>query len=76
MNRSKPILLVEDSQDHVFFMKRALKEASITNPFFVAGNGQEAVDYLSGTAQFGDRSKYPNAWLDLFGSQTAAEEGP
>ncbi|HUR47223.1 MAG TPA: response regulator [Candidatus Saccharimonadales bacterium] len=59
MNRSKTILLVEDSQDDVFFMQRALKEASITNPFFVVGNGQEAMDYLSGTAKFSDRSKYP-----------------
>jgi CheY-like chemotaxis protein len=68
MSHSQPILLVEDSEDDVFFMKRALKEASIINPLFVAGDGQEAVDYLSGSAQFSDRSKYPMpglVFLDL-----------
>ena len=67
MNLS-PILLVDDSEDDVFFMKRALKEASITNPLFVAGDGQAAVDYLSGTARFSDRNQYPMpalVFLDL-----------
>jgi hypothetical protein len=56
---SQPISLVDDSEDDVFFMRRALKEVSITNPLFVGGDEPTAIDYLSGTAQFSGRGKYP-----------------
>lgn len=60
MNREEPIiLLVEDSEDDVFFMRRALTKAKISFPVHVARNGQEALDYLAGEAQFSDRSRYP-----------------
>ena len=59
MNQDQPILLIEDSEDDVFFMRRALRDACISNPLFVAGDGQKAVDYLSGAAEFSDRSKFP-----------------
>ena len=53
------ILLVEDNEDDVFVMKRALKLAQITNPLQIATDGQMAVDYLSGAGEFADREKYP-----------------
>lgn len=42
------ILLVEDNEDDVFLMEQALKSAGVTNPWLVARDGQEAIDYLSG----------------------------
>lgn len=65
---SKPILLVEDNSDDAFFMKRALKDARIALPLHHASDGQEAIDYLSGTGKFQDRTKYPlpsYVFLDL-----------
>lgn len=59
MPLSKPILLVDDSEDDVFFMQRALKSAAISNPIFVAEDGLKAIDYLSGTGQFTDRTAFP-----------------
>jgi CheY-like chemotaxis protein len=53
------ILLVEDSDDDVFLMKRALKAAGVVNPLSVAGNGQEAIDYLDGAGKYADRETYP-----------------
>ena len=50
MTESVPILLVEDNEDDVFFMRRALTAASISNPVFVAEDGQKAIAYLVGTA--------------------------
>jgi CheY-like chemotaxis protein len=61
----KPILLVEDNEDDVFFMKRAAKNAEITTPFQVVMDGQEAVDYLAGSGEFADREKYPLPCLVL-----------
>jgi CheY-like chemotaxis protein len=59
MPANHAILLVEDNEDDVFLMKRALKEAGISNPLFVVEDGQQAVDYLSGIAQFADRERFP-----------------
>ncbi len=56
---SRAILLVEDNEDDVFLMERALEGASIVNPLLVAEDGQEAIDYLSGEGKFSDREKYP-----------------
>jgi CheY-like chemotaxis protein len=56
-NRS--LLLVEDNEDDVFLMKRALKGARVSNPLNVVEDGQEAVDYLAGTGKFADRANYP-----------------
>ena len=59
MTTRRAILLVEDNEDDVFLMKRALKSAGITNPLQVVEDGQRAVDYLAGKGQFSDREKYP-----------------
>jgi CheY-like chemotaxis protein len=53
------ILLVEDNDDDVFAMQRALRKAQITLPVQVVTNGQKAVDYLSGAGDYSDRNYYP-----------------
>ncbi len=55
----KSILLVEDSQEDVFFMQRALKKSGVTNPMQVVEDGQKAVEYLEGSGIYVDRSAYP-----------------
>lgn len=42
------ILLVEDSDDDIFFVSYALEKAGIHNPLAVAKNGKELVAYLKG----------------------------
>lgn len=54
-----PILLVEDNEDDVFFMKRALKNAEVTNPLHVVTDGQQAIDYMQGSGKYADRSQFP-----------------
>jgi len=56
---NQTILLVEDSEDDVFLMKRALKEANILNPLQIAVHGQHAIDYLAGTGKYADRVQHP-----------------
>lgn len=53
------ILLVEDSEDDVFIMRHALKQAQITSRVEVVTDGQMALDYLAGQGRFGDRNAYP-----------------
>ena len=66
---TKPILLVEDSSDDVFLMQRAFKQAGHTDPLLVVEDGQQAVDYLSGKKEFGDRKKFPLPALILLDSK-------
>jgi CheY-like chemotaxis protein len=56
---SSIFLLVEDNEDDAFFMRRAFQDAGIKNPLHVVTNGEEAIDYISGTSDFADRQRYP-----------------
>ena len=62
---SKTILLVEDEENDVFFLKNAFKEVGILNPLKVAQDGQEAMDYLSGRGDYADRARFPLPSLTL-----------
>jgi CheY-like chemotaxis protein len=59
MGSPPSLLLVEDNDDDVFLMSRALRSAAIDRPLQVIPDGQHALDYLSGTGAFADRSLYP-----------------
>jgi CheY-like chemotaxis protein len=54
-----PLLLVEDNEDDAFLMKRSLRAAGVDQPLHVAQDGQQAIDYLAGRGEFGDRQRYP-----------------
>jgi CheY-like chemotaxis protein len=53
------LLLVEDNEDDVFLMRRALKEAGIKNPLQLVEDGQAAIDYLEGNGAYRDRTLFP-----------------
>jgi CheY-like chemotaxis protein len=55
----RPILHVEDNENDVFLLNRALSIADIAHPIQVVRNGAQAVDYLEGAAPFADRRNYP-----------------
>ena len=54
-----PILIADDDENDVFFVRRAIERVGLRNPFFVAHDGQEAIDYLQGTPPYEDRAQYP-----------------
>jgi len=53
------ILLVEDNEDDVFLMERALEKASIERPMHVAQDGRQALEYLQAVGQYADRNSFP-----------------
>jgi CheY-like chemotaxis protein len=61
----KPVLLVEDNDDDIFFMRRAFRNASIANPMVVMQDGQSAIDYLGGQGPFANRTEHPLPGLVL-----------
>jgi len=46
--KDRAILLVEDNQDEILLMQRALKENKITNEVVVVEDGEAAIDMLHG----------------------------
>ena len=59
MGTDRAILLVEDNEDDIFLMKRALQGARVRNRLYVVEDGQAAQDYLAGMGEYADRSSYP-----------------
>lgn len=63
---SRAILLVEDNEDDVFFLRSAMKKAGWTHELLVASNGQEAIDLLKRyVAGEGSLSRLSLVLLDL-----------
>src|SRR5687768_15709889 len=57
--RADLILIAEDNEDHVFFLRRALQKGKVLNPVFVVSDGEETIAYLKGEGKFADRYEYP-----------------
>ena len=60
---TRNLLLVEDSEDDVFLLKRALARHPNLRVVGWAENGNIAISYLSGTDGFADREQHP--WPDI-----------
>jgi CheY-like chemotaxis protein len=56
-------------------MQRAFVQAEIANPLKVARDGQEAIDYLSGTGPYADREKFPLPILVLLDLKMPRKSG-
>jgi CheY-like chemotaxis protein len=57
------VLLVDDSEDDVFLLKRALAPHSNLRVVGWAEDGGAAIDYLSGKGEYSNRKEHP--WPDL-----------
>lgn len=72
---NETILLVEDNEDDIFALRRAIKKAGIANPLRVATDGQQAVDYLVATAEPASREKHPLPFLVLLDLKLPYRDG-
>jgi DNA-binding response OmpR family regulator len=61
----RTILLVEDEEDDVFFLRRAMEKAGMVDSIQVACNGQEAIEYFQGVGKFTNREEFPLPYLVL-----------
>jgi len=65
IGRPARILLVEDSPSDVAMIRAALREGHIANDMHVAGDGEEALEYLFRRGQFRDARRPDLILLDL-----------
>jgi CheY-like chemotaxis protein len=66
--KNQQVLLIEDNRDDVFLMQRAVKKSGVPWTLQVAMDGQEALDFFSGSGKFSDRNQFPMpslVFLDL-----------
>jgi CheY-like chemotaxis protein len=54
-----PILLVEDDENDVLLLRRALRICNFPQPVRVARDGDAAISYLRGDGAFKDRTEHP-----------------
>lgn len=59
MSAPECILVVEDNEDDVYFMRRALKVTAPNMPARFVGDGRAALQYLRGTDAFANREENP-----------------
>ena len=59
LERPHSILVAEDDENDVFFLRRALKRLGLPNELIVVADGQQLVDYLSARGIYAARSAYP-----------------
>ena len=72
---TQPVLLVEDDANDVLLLRRAFVRAQIPNPLQVVTSAEQAVEYLSGEGEYGNRLKYPLPTLVLLDLKLSGKHG-
>src|ERR1051325_5048282 len=75
MHRHCTILIVDDDENDIFFVKRAFTEINVHCSFQVLKNGQEVVDYLSGEGEYANRERYPYPMMILMDLKMPVRDG-
>ena len=75
MSNLSPVLLAEDNADDVLLVQRAFRENQAPNPVHAVGNGEEAIQYLSGEGPYADRATHPFPALFLLDLKMPVKDG-
>src|SRR6267143_3130800 len=59
MREEQIILLAEDREDDILLIRRAFEKAGFGNRLQVVRDGEQAVAYLTGQAEYADRTRHP-----------------
>ena len=70
-----PLLLVEDDTSQALLVERVLRKARLANPLHVFDNGEDAISYLAGHGQYGDRERYPLPVVTLLDLHVPGKSG-
>ncbi len=72
----KPVLLhAENNPDELFLFRNAVTKANLPHRLFSVNDGQQAIDWLSGTNEFADRTKFPIPDVLLIDLKMPAKDG-
>ncbi|MEB3831082.1 response regulator [Phormidium sp. CCY1219] len=69
------ILLVEDDANDILLIRRAFRKINAINPIHIVKDGEEAIAYLQGQGEYGDRDTYPLPLLMLLDLKLPRKSG-
>src|SRR4051812_10461929 len=69
------ILVVDDSDNDILLVRRALQKARVLNPLITVRSGEEAVQYLAGEGKYSNREEYPLPDLVLLDLKMTGMDG-
>lgn len=69
------LLLVEDNETDVLFMRRAIDQTGVHLPMQVASDGLQAMDRIAGRGAFSDRTLHPKPRLMLLDLRMPRKSG-
>ena len=69
------VLIVDDSEDDRFFLRRMLKDSARLRLVWEATDGEEALDYLKGAGEFSDRGLHPFPDVVILDLKMAGKNG-
>lgn len=72
---SEVVLLAEDDENDIALLERAFRQTDVKNALQVVRDGEEAIQYLKGEGNFGDRQKYPLPTLVLLDLKMPRKDG-
>jgi len=75
MRENQAVLYAEDDDNDAFLMKRAFRLAAIPNPLRIAGDGQQAIEYFTGTGQYSNGVEHPRPCLVLLDLKMPLKSG-
>lgn len=59
MPNRKAILVADDSDEDAFILRHAFEKSGLEAPLLFVKDGQELIDYLTGTDDYSDRKTHP-----------------
>jgi CheY-like chemotaxis protein len=75
MDEKPTILMVDDSENDLFFLRLAFEKAQFDAALQEAGDGAQAIAYLQGTGRYGDRAAFPLPTLMLLDLNMPLQNG-
>jgi CheY-like chemotaxis protein len=75
MLNNQNILLAEDDPNDVLLIQRAFQKAGLNTVLRVVRDGEQAIEYLSGRGNYGDRERFPLPFLLLLDLKMPGTDG-
>jgi len=75
MSEQSVILLVEDAEDDILLIQKALAKGQVTHPLQIVRGGEEALAYLRGDGKYSSRAEYPLPELVLLDLKMPGMDG-